>query len=62
MHILNKIIPGTFPSLKENFKQTFPLKKMDAVLGIGLWKAIDLQKTTWCWEIYQGKRYVKESD
>ena len=42
MNILNKIIPIQFPNLKIQFKNCFPNKRMDAVLGIGLWKIIDL--------------------
>lgn len=32
---------------------------MDAVLGIGLWKAVDLDNDSWKWEIHEGKKYTK---
>jgi hypothetical protein len=59
MDILNKTIPVKFPNLKRNFQLNFPNKNMDAVLGIGLWKIVDLDTNSWKWEIYEGKRYVK---
>jgi hypothetical protein len=59
MDILNKTIPAKFPNLKNNFKLKFPNKNMDAVLGIGLWKTIDLDNDSWKWEIYEGKKYIK---
>ena len=59
MDILNKSIPIQFPNLKIEFQSKFSDKRMDAVLGIGLWKIIDLDTNSWKWEIYEGKKYTK---
>jgi hypothetical protein len=59
MDILNKTIPVKFPNLKREFRLKFITKNMDAVLGIGLWKAVDLDNDSWKWEIHEEKKYTK---
>jgi hypothetical protein len=60
MTILNKIIPDNFPNLIRDFENVFPTKKIEAILGIGLWKTVDSDTNSWKWKKnYNEKKYIK---
>lgn len=58
MYVLNNTIPQSFPGLNNSFRQKFPDKKIDMVLGIGLWKIVDMVVSLWKYkEIGKNKLY-----
>jgi hypothetical protein len=60
--VVKIILDNLSTKFKNDFKKIFPEKNLAAVLGIGLWKAIDKDKSSWKFEdTSQEKKYTKTS-